>query len=355
LFRLAPDPYLVTDLHGVIIEANRRARVLLNTERPEGTTLTTYVASEAGLLHWMRDTARGGRTAARDVTLAPRDGPALIVRASVVRGAAVDATPVLRWVLHDVTDARRSQRALQAAFAEAHEEVAHMRDVDEWKNVMLTAAAHDLHSPLSAILVAAKTALERPDLDTVTRRTLLEDVRGHARRAQTLLSNLLDLDRLTRGVVRAEREPCRLDVLVTDAVDAAAVTDHPVTTDARRVEAMVDPTQLRQMVTNLVVNAAQHTPAGTPVHVAAWADGETVRITVDDEGPGLPGDLRDVFAPFVTAPRHSNDAAGTGIGLSLVKLFADLHDGVVHAENRPKGGARFTIELRGCVLSSGVR
>jgi signal transduction histidine kinase len=303
----------------------------------------------------MSDTVASGRSAARDITLAPRGGPPLIARASVTRGAAVDGTPVLRWVLHDVTDARRSQRALQAAFAEAHEQVAHMRDLDEWKNVMLTAAAHDLHSPLSAIMVAAKTALGQPDLDAATRRTLLEGVRSHASRAQTLLSNLLDLDRLTRGVVRAEREPCRLHRLVVDAVDAAAVADHPVTVDARPIEAMVDPTQVQQMVTNLVVNAAQHTPAGTPIQVAVRVDGETVRITVHDEGPGLPADVHDLFAPFVTAPRHSDDVAGTGIGLSLVKLFADLHDGVVRAENRPGGGARFTVELPDCVVNVGAR
>lgn len=358
LFTLAPDPYLITTLDGVITQANRAARALLNTDRPEGTSLASYVATgQAAFLRRVQDAADMGTTGRWDVTFAPHDRQQQITRAKVTRGAAADGTPVLRWVLHDITDIRRSERALQDVVEQTRDDVLHLRDVDAWKNAMLSAAAHDLRSPLSSIVLAART-LERGDLDRATRRRLLADIGTRASQAQTLVTNLLDLDRLTRGVVSAERKPQRLDQLVADTIADTAVSDHPIRTDLERVDAMVDPTHVRHLVTNLVLNAAQHTPGQTPIHVALRADEDSAVLTVEDEGPGLPTDLTDIFAPFATSPRHDDDVAGTGIGLSLVKLFVDLHDGMVHAGDRPGGGARFTVELPDCVLDpggSGVR
>lgn len=351
LFTFAPDPYLVTNLDGVITQANRQARALLNADRPEGTALASFVSADrSAFLRHVRHAADARATTRLDVTLTPPDREQLVARAKVARGAAADGTPVLRWVLHDITDIRRSEQALQVAVERSREDVLHLRDVDAWKNAMLSAAAHDLRSPLSGIILAAR-ALERGDLDRDTRRHLLAGIHSHATRAHTLVANLLDLDRLTRGVMSAERKPHRLDELIADTIADTAVTDHPISMDLERVEAMIDPTHLCQLTANLVRNAAQHTPGQTPIHVALHADGDTAVLTVEDDGPGLPADLADIFAPFATSPRHDDDVAGTGIGLSLVALFVDLHDGAVHAEDRPEGGARFTVELPGCVLA----
>ena len=354
LFDLAPDPYLVTDLHGMITHANQAACDLLNVERPAATELAAYVArdEEADFYRGLRAAGEHTRTSGWEVTILPRHRPSVVAHLDVARGTAADGRPVLRWVIYDVTKSRQAQQTLEAAFVRASEDVAHLRDVEEWKNVMLSAAAHDLRTPLTAIVMASETLLERRELPPETRRQLLDSIRRHGRRSSTLLRNLLDLDRLTRGTTRADKEPVRIDELIVDALDAAAVTDHPVTTSLQELTAQVDPLQIGQVIANLVGNAAQHTPAGTPITVSLRADDDTVVIVVEDEGPGLPDAVMNLFAPFATTPRHPDDEGGTGIGLSLVELFVQLHDGTVVADDCPTGGARFTVRLPGGFLDA---
>jgi two-component system sensor histidine kinase KdpD len=109
---------------------------------------------------------------------------------------------------------------------------------------------------------------------------------------------------------------------------------------------MADPAMMEQAVSNLLINAVRHTPAGTPILVRTGVElrSEWVYITVADRGPGLPPELRDsVFQKF----RRGNaaHAGGLGLGLSIVRGFAVAHGGTVVAKPNPGGGACFTIYL----------
>ena len=103
---------------------------------------------------------------------------------------------------------------------------------------------------------------------------------------------------------------------------------------------------MERIIENLLVNAARHTPAGSTIWLkAATAEGR-VRIIVEDDGPGIPGDMRDqIFDAFVQGPTPVAHAPGSGIGLALVARFAQLHDGTAWVEDRLGGGARFVVEL----------
>jgi signal transduction histidine kinase len=97
------------------------------------------------------------------------------------------------------------------------------------------------------------------------------------------------------------------------------------------------------------VNASRHTPAGTPVHVRVQSRSNGVVLIVEDEGQGVPDDLKEVlFEPFWQG--KDSKGRGMGIGLSLVQRFAQLHGGTAHVEDREGGGARFVITLPGAVV-----
>ena len=95
---------------------------------------------------------------------------------------------------------------------------------------------------------------------------------------------------------------------------------------------------------NLLLNAALHTPPGTRVQISAEAGPQEIALTVADNGPGLPPEsLPHLFDKFYRAPGAA--AGGSGLGLSIVKGFVDAHGGQVSAQNRPGGGAEFTVRL----------
>jgi two-component system sensor histidine kinase KdpD len=108
--------------------------------------------------------------------------------------------------------------------------------------------------------------------------------------------------------------------------------------------ARMDFVLMQQALTNLLLNAAVHTPPGTAVQVRAAIESDTLLLTVSDDGPGLPPEaVPYIFDKFYRAP--SAAAGGTGLGLTIVKGFVEAQGGLVQAENKPGGGARFTIRL----------
>ena len=112
----------------------------------------------------------------------------------------------------------------------------------------------------------------------------------------------------------------------------------------------VDPGKVERVVENLLVNAARHTPPGTAVQVDVTARPDGVVLTVEDDGPGVPDELKEaLFEPF----RQGEDSSGRGmgIGLSLVQRFAELHGGTARIEDAPTGGARFVVTLPGEVVT----
>jgi signal transduction histidine kinase len=114
--------------------------------------------------------------------------------------------------------------------------------------------------------------------------------------------------------------------------------------DGAPLTAAIDPAQVERIVENLLVNVARHCPPGSTATVRVSESRNGVLVSVDDEGPGVPDDLKViVFEPF----RRGRDphAPGTGIGLSLVARFAELHGGRAWVEDRPGGGASFRVLL----------
>ncbi|MGH2579167.1 MAG: sensor histidine kinase, partial [Actinomycetota bacterium] len=223
-----------------------------------------------------------------------------------------------------------------------------LRELDELRSAFLTAVSHELRTPLTSVLGGALT-LERQGagLSDEHRDGIVHGVVANARRLDGLLGDLLDIDRLVRGIAEPIRTPTDIGALINRAVAESEVPgDHPVHVQASPVVIDIDAPKVERIVQNLVVNAGRHTPPGTPIWVRTCLEEGGVLIVVEDAGPGIPEKLRGtIFEPFQQGEHRVQHAPGVGIGLSLVSRFAQLHGGRAWVEERPGGGASFRVFL----------
>jgi len=252
------------------------------------------------------------------------------------------------WILATLRQAVDEQQVRLDVELRAAEDLRHLNAV---KDTLLHAVSHDLKGPLAAILGAMQTlrreaqlALTPEELESLY--TMIEQS-GH--KMDRLVDDLLDLDRLDRGQLQPRRVPADVGALARRVTrESTSLDGHPVRIDADAVLVSVDAAKVERIIENLLLNIAKHTPPATPVRVRVTARADGVELAVEDEGPGIPEDLRvEVFDAFRRGPNAGG--SGVGIGLSLVKRFAELHGGSAHVEDRVGGGARFVVWLPGSV------
>ena len=256
---------------------------------------------------------------------------------------------VVTTVIRDVTEARRTEESLRNALEREREAAERLRAIDAMKDSFLEAVSHELRTPLAAVLGFALT-LSRDDVEfpPERRREMLARLVGGAQKLDRLLSDLLDLDRLARGILEPHRRPVELRSLVLRVVEETpAVADRAVETDPPEIVADLDGPKVERILENLLTNAARHTPAGSRIWVEVERSNDGVVLHVDDEGPGVPPEHREsLFDPFERGAAKGT-TPGTGIGLALVARFAELHGGRAWVEDRPDGGASFRVLLPG--------
>jgi two-component system OmpR family sensor kinase len=210
-------------------------------------------------------------------------------------------------------------------------------------------ASHELRTPLASIRGYAELSRREHDPVPATVTHALSRVESEALRMQGLVEDLLLLARLDAGRP-LDRAPVDLSLLAMDAVsDAhAAAPDHTWELDLpdQPVEVRGDRARLHQVVANLLANARTHTPAGTRVITSIKPDDHWVRVTVTDNGPGVPEPLqRNVFQRFTRGDdSRARTAGSTGLGLSIVAAVAQAHGGRVELASRP-GDTTFSVLL----------
>ncbi|MEX0755418.1 MAG: ATP-binding protein [Actinomycetota bacterium] len=264
---------------------------------------------------------------------------------------------LVRGMMVDITERKRAEEALKVserkyseAFEREREAATRLRALDEMKNTFLEAVSHDLRTPLTSILGSAitleRTALDMPADDALD---LVHRIATNARKLERLLGDLLDLDRLQRGIIAPQRRPTDVGALVRLAAEQTELLGgREVEIDATPVIASIDAAKVERIVENLLVNAARHTPPEAKLWVHVLAFGSGVEVVVEDDGPGVPEAQREaIFEPFRQLPGAADHSPGVGIGLSLVARFAELHGGRAWVDERPGGGAAFHVQLPG--------
>ncbi len=213
---------------------------------------------------------------------------------------------------------------------------------------LLDSVAHELRTPL-AVLSAATAKLGTQN--EANRADLAAEIRTATHRLNRLVANLLNLNRLESGTLKPRLDWCDLRGLINEALrnTADVLKDHPVTVTVPPGMLLIqaDPALLEQAITNLLHNAAFHTPAGTPVTIEGGIKGATeprICISISDKGPGMPPELRDVLFPKFQRGKHALPG-GLGLGLSIVHGFVTAQGGEVVSGDNPGGGAAFSIYL----------
>lgn len=226
-----------------------------------------------------------------------------------------------------------------------------LREADRRKDEFLAVLAHELRNPLAPI----RTGLDviKVDSDPELREEVVGMMDRQLEHLVTLVDDLLDISRLTRGKIELRLETVDLGEKVRRAVEAARglVHDrrHHLTVDLppHPVYVRGDRVRLVQVLVNVLSNAAKYTPTGGQIALSLTESDGVANVTVSDTGVGLDADdLKSIWEMFGQSSHRDHSAGGLGIGLALVRNLVTLHQGRVWAESDGKGrGARFIIEL----------
>ena len=223
-----------------------------------------------------------------------------------------------------------------------------LRVSDEVRIAFLRATSHELRTPLTVVAGLTDTLRRRHrQLSTAELDDLLARVSRNADRLTRLIEDLLDVDRLSSGLIRADQRPVELHVLVEEMARRTELLGRALETDLAPVTIAGDRAKLERVVGNLIANAARHSQPRGRVRVELREQEDTAVLRVEDDGGGIPiGYEQRIFEPFVQGPERHHDAnPGTGLGLTLSQQFVELHGGTITAANRHEGGARFEVVL----------
>lgn len=215
------------------------------------------------------------------------------------------------------------------------------------RRALLDSVSHELKTPLSAVQ-AGMDALSKQLGPNEEGRATVREVQSAVQRLHRVINNLLSMTRIEAGIVQPKLDWCDIGDLIQSAIGLAgdAVSDHRIVVDADENLPMVriDQALIEQCLCNFLLNAAAWSRSGTNIIVRAALEGDSLVLSVLDEGPGLShSDLAHVFEKFYRASNAR--PGGTGLGLSIVDGFARAHGGQVLAANRAGEGAEFTVKI----------
>jgi two-component system sensor histidine kinase KdpD len=245
------------------------------------------------------------------------------------------------------------QIAAALELAELDERVSRAKtevDASAARAALFSSVTHDLRTPLASIKASVTSLLDHEGrYDERQREELLGTILQESDRLNRLVGNILDLARLRAGALT----PDRVQVDVEDVIGSVLARMRPSLRE-RNVRTLLrpdlpavalDPTQIDQVLTNVIENAARFSPPGGTIVISASRWESFVEIRVSDDGPGIPADERErVFQEFYRKDRGEG-RGGTGLGLAIARAIVEAHGGRIWAEGSPTGGAVIAFRL----------
>jgi len=245
---------------------------------------------------------------------------------------------------------RNDLSLLQYQLLRANEDLQRMNQL---KSLILSIAAHDMRSPLNAILGYSEWVQAELPKESTEHRQLLSIIISQVRWLDHLISDLLDLDQLERGKLRITPRPCDLCDLIREIVSALQVTAafQSQTLVFKQPDApiliLADPERVGQILYNLLSNALKYTPEGGHIRVDAWKEEVYGAFRVQDDGPGMSeqeqSQLFQLYYRSESARRSL--ARGNGLGMFIVKTLVDAHNGIIEFTSQPQKGTTVSVQL----------
>lgn len=239
-------------------------------------------------------------------------------------------------------------------FVAIKQDITERKAVERMKNEFVSTVSHELRTPLTSIrgslgLIAGGVAGELPPQV----RRLVDIALNNSDRLVCLINDILDIEKIESGRMDFRMQPTDLLGIVRQAIEAnqAFAAQHSVALELReapeRVEVLGDSDRLIQVMTNLLSNAAKFSPSGGLVAVRITPSGDSVRVSVVDQGPGIPEEFRSrIFRRFAQADSSdTRQKGGTGLGLNIAKAIVERHGGRIGYESERGVGTTFHFEV----------
>jgi signal transduction histidine kinase len=239
--------------------------------------------------------------------------------------------------------------ALDQGRSELEEQNARLRQSEQLKSELVSIVSHEVRTPLASVLGFTSLLLQR-DVDPETRRDYLEIIDAQGRRLATLLDDFLNVQRIEEGRLELAEEIVDLKALLREQTQLfrAQSPDHELelTVPSGTLPVLGDAGRLAQVLGNLLSNAIKYSPEGGVVHVTGERDGAIVRVSVRDDGIGIPQDQHDrIFTKFFRGDAAASGIAGTGLGLAFAQAIVEAHGGRIAFRSAAGEGSTFWIEL----------
>ncbi len=336
IFEQTADAIVLTDLEGRVLSWNAAASELFGWSAAEavGRNGASFMVPEGELPR-----------ANESVTRAQQEGRAVYEAERMRKDGSRVPVEVTLTVLHD-------EHAAAFGMVAAYRDITKRKQVERMKTEFIALVTHELRTPLTAIRGFAETIFDFWDeITTEQRRKYLRIMLDESKRLTEMVTDFLDITKLEAGAVETVVTEVDLEALARRAADLfkphpnAPVFAVDVAPAARRMWG--DEDQLYRLLVNLSGNAAKYSPPGGTITIAAEPAGESIRLSVADQGPGIAAkDLPRLFEKFYRASDAvSRKTPGTGLGLTICKGIVENHRGRLRVESEPGKGARFIAEL----------
>ncbi len=229
------------------------------------------------------------------------------------------------------------------------------QDAIRAREQFLSIASHELKTPLTSVKASAQLLDRRLRQDPIERARvspLVDQIQSEINRLENLVLDLLDATRIQQGHLELRREQCDVVELARQAIErfesiSQRLPEHDLILDAAiPVVAMIDPSRIDQVITNLVSNALKYSPEGGRVVVSVSGRGDMIEIEVTDQGLGIsPEEQETLFQPFARGDVARQSIGGTGLGLFISAEIIERHGGTIGVESTLGRGSRFFVQL----------
>lgn len=327
-------PILITDLHGAIQVANRRACEFLGYTREELTQRTIaalHGESAVALLGERYEQFQRGLEVRFRSTVWRKNGercPVEVYAKQLTRGAMTDQ---IQWIEHDLSSQVMAETL--------------RRD-------MTAMVYHDLRGPLGNVYSSLE-ALNRLMADTTNSsvRSLLDVACRASQQSRRMVDSLLDIQRLEEGMRLRNRHNSDLNALIEGAIEQMRPLADEKNIRIRQTLAAdlpliyVEPDMIERVIGNLIDNAIKYTPEGGAIAISSASSGSEVYLRVKDNGPGIPLDAQQSIFEKFSRVRYRDAPRGIGLGLAFCKIAIEAHGGRIWVQSNSERGSVFTCAL----------